>query len=276
MHGTEAKRRRSSILGAHMNEESTYSKQRMALIGAISGLQKVDCHLRILDTQITVDERIEAWKSYGGAQDMLEKMRTKMAIFLAVPTGIQPNIVTSIDVDGQLLQEIDVGLYVNLKILRLRGNLLSGMSKVAGFDQLKHLEAFDARDNLFILDKRAVTRMAKLFNATKHLKYLGLWTTVVPEESSKKRRSMKIAANARKRRSSLRGGEQMTDALALAAGSIELITTEHDGITTSSNKTIRPGIIGDEADENDTDQHTGARPGSVYRSNLLKALLPTL
>ena len=54
MHGTETKKRRSSIVGAHKDEESMYSKQRLSLIGAISDLRKVDCHLEIIDTQITV------------------------------------------------------------------------------------------------------------------------------------------------------------------------------------------------------------------------------
>jgi hypothetical protein len=186
MHGTEVKKRKKSIVGAHMDEESIYSKQRLRLIGAISDLRLIDCHLEIIDTQITVDERIEAWKSYGGANDKLEKMRTKMAMFLAVPTGLSPKFVLSMDLDGQMLQHVDVGEYVNLSVLRLRGNLLSKMSQINGLEKLKLLKAFDVRDNMIPLKQKSIIRMCKTFLNMKRLIYLGLFTTTTKEESIKK------------------------------------------------------------------------------------------
>jgi Leucine-rich repeat (LRR) protein len=275
MHGTETKKRRSSIVGAHKDEESMYSKQRLSLIGAISDLRKVDCHLEIIDTQITVDERIEAWKSYGGANDQLEKMRTKMAMFLAVPTSMQPKLVLSIDLDGQMLRNVDVSEYVNLNILRLRGNLLKNITDISGLNNLKILKALDMRDNMIPLDKKSITKMCKLFNAMKYLTYLGLFTTNTVDESIKKRRqSLSIAAKSRKRRSSIKNTDSngMTDALALAVGSVVLSNTEN-----SATGPETPAVIGDEQDEDETaEQHINARPGSTYRKNLLKGLLPTL
>ena len=97
----------------------------------------------------------------------------------------------------------------------------------------KILKAFDVRDNMIQLDKKSILKMCKLFNVMKYLIYLGLFTTITPEESIKKRRhSLNIASKSRKRRNSMQNNDKnggMTDALALAVGSIKLSNQEDDG-----------------------------------------------
>ena len=284
----EKRKRRPSLL-EKSNEVSSYSKTRMQLLGAIMGLREIDCKLRIIDTQITVDERIEAWKQSTSSEksnsidiENLEMMRTRMALFIAMPSGIATQNVTHLDLDGQLLRNVPLNTFESLKILRLRGNLLTSLDNIGGFDGLKKLRALDVRDNLLKLDKKTITQMARRLKHMECLVYLGLWTQMSSEESPQRRRqSMLVAAHARHRRSSMRASADMTDVIAIAIASSDEIGMKDGGSTDSGSNTISDSksnnmLINQDLDENDSTDHSGAKVGSSYRKSVIRAMLPLL
>jgi hypothetical protein len=74
----------------------------------------------------------------------------------------------------------------------------------------------------------------------------------------------------------------MTDALALAVGSIDLSQNAgrdsmQNNDSESGSRPSTPVLIGGEPDEHETDEdHANALPGSTYRKHVLKDMLPAL
>jgi hypothetical protein len=61
---------------------------RFNLIGYMENMKQVNCVLQVIDTEISLDERVEAWKKNGGAVEECELLRYKAIIFLRAPADI--------------------------------------------------------------------------------------------------------------------------------------------------------------------------------------------
>lgn len=56
----------------------------------MKNMREVTCVLKVLDTEITLDERVEAWKRAGGLTEEVEMMRYKAIMFQRLPPDIPP------------------------------------------------------------------------------------------------------------------------------------------------------------------------------------------
>lgn len=50
-------------------------KDRLKLIGDMESMRKIACRLSIIDTRITLDERIEVWRAQGGSIEEVQRLR---------------------------------------------------------------------------------------------------------------------------------------------------------------------------------------------------------
>lgn len=78
------------ILSIHTNPVMKSFADRMNLIGFMKNMREVTCVLKVIDTEITLDERVEAWKRVGGLNEEVELMRYKAIMFQRLPSDIPP------------------------------------------------------------------------------------------------------------------------------------------------------------------------------------------
>jgi hypothetical protein len=61
---------------------------RKKLIGFMDSMKEVSCGLQVIDTVVSIDERIEAWKAVGGHPDEAELLRYKAIMFQRLPRDV--------------------------------------------------------------------------------------------------------------------------------------------------------------------------------------------
>eukprot|EP01114_Cavostelium_apophysatum_P010445 TRINITY_DN2416_c0_g1_i11.p1 TRINITY_DN2416_c0_g1~~TRINITY_DN2416_c0_g1_i11.p1 ORF type:complete len:2801 (+),score=908.52 TRINITY_DN2416_c0_g1_i11:43-8445(+) len=143
--------------------------ERKKLIGLMESMRQVDCRLKVIDTTVFIDERIEAWKSAGGNPEQAELLRYKAVMYQRTPTeNYNPNQLTTLDLNDSGFQRVDVSEFKNLEILLLRKNKLV-TSNETGITSLKKLTVLDLRDNRIERLEEAVDLVRSLTN----LKTLG-------------------------------------------------------------------------------------------------------
>jgi hypothetical protein len=105
------------------------AKNRLDLIGNIERMRDVSCSLRVIDTTITLDERIGAWKRHGGTEQESEGLRCRAALHLRAPkaSDIEPREVLALDLDDMGLQRVELQEFSSLQTLRLRNNALTAL-----------------------------------------------------------------------------------------------------------------------------------------------------
>lgn len=112
---------------------------RKKLIGLMVTMREITCVLQVLDTFISIDERIEAWKAAGGNPNEAELIRYKAVMFQRLPRDSDPSLITSLDLNDSGFQKIDVFKFINLEFLLLRNNKLTTVTNT-GIHQLKKLK----------------------------------------------------------------------------------------------------------------------------------------
>jgi hypothetical protein len=73
---------------------------RLTLIGSIPKLHEPTCTLRVIDTEISLDERVEAWRKIGGSKEETEIMRSKALYFLRTPKA---SVASQVRMKSQLI-----------------------------------------------------------------------------------------------------------------------------------------------------------------------------
>lgn len=137
---------RLECLALRENPVMNSSKDRKKLIGLINSLREVTCNLQVIDTVITIDERIEAWKAGGGDPSQAEMIRYKAVMYQRMPPNLDPTTLTSLNLNDAGFSQIDVSSFPNLEILLLRRNRLKNIDP--SIYRLIQLKALDLRENL--------------------------------------------------------------------------------------------------------------------------------
>lgn len=119
---------------------------RKKLIGLMMTMREVTCVLQVIDTVITIDERIDAWKALGGNPDEAELMRYKAIMYQRLPRDLDATQLTNLDLNDAGFAKVDVRKFVNLDILLLRNNKLTTLEDT-GINTLTKLQVLDLRDN---------------------------------------------------------------------------------------------------------------------------------
>ncbi|KAL6041595.1 hypothetical protein QOT17_024850 [Balamuthia mandrillaris] len=126
---------------------------RTKLITLLPKMKEITYPLRVIDTEISITERVDILKNAGIISEQQGAELLKNAIlFQRVPPNI--NIYTSersklcaLNLSMSMLYEIDLSPYVNLEVVLLRHNKLQHLAGT-GIDSLKRLRVLDLRDNL--------------------------------------------------------------------------------------------------------------------------------
>jgi Leucine-rich repeat (LRR) protein len=183
--GAKKKRRSSLFLRdggekdiQEAEDNTAMEKFHVALLHYIVNSKKHNFPLRVIDTELTVTERMMAWKN----EPKIETVRAPMALFLSTPPGTKPKEMKQLLLDDTGLSEINLSRYVNLTCLRLRRNKLTSVHLLK-LKVMLSLEVLDLRDNLFPMKRVPLTVIVQEIKGLKRLKYLGVWCP--PKDASK-------------------------------------------------------------------------------------------
>ncbi|KAJ3452102.1 nischarin related [Anaeramoeba flamelloides] len=124
-------------------------ESRKNLIGYIKSMHEVKSRLRVLDTEITITERVVSWKSIGATDEQCNELRFKATIHTRLTREELSNLekIKVLDLSNAELEQIDLTQFKNLKRLLLRNNNFRSLSNIEGLLQLDKLEVLDLRDN---------------------------------------------------------------------------------------------------------------------------------
>eukprot|EP00003_Mantamonas_plastica_P007852 TRINITY_DN1668_c0_g1_i6.p1 TRINITY_DN1668_c0_g1~~TRINITY_DN1668_c0_g1_i6.p1 ORF type:complete len:276 (-),score=94.86 TRINITY_DN1668_c0_g1_i6:62-889(-) len=138
-------------------------------------MHNVTCDLRVIDTEVTISERIKAWKKQGASNEEAERLRWQATLHIVRPRDENGDILADADVKGldlsnRELQYVDITSFVNIEVLLLRGNEFRRVSNVEGLTTCLKLRTLDMRDNKL----QHVSDCAHAVNALPVLRNLGL------------------------------------------------------------------------------------------------------
>jgi hypothetical protein len=104
---------------------------RVTLLSYIKSLRSHHCVLRVIDTPISVDERINAWIANGETVEAAEAFRAEFTLMERTPTNCEgsPASVTLLNLSSANLLFVDLSPYLNLE--RLRCAACTGAAVVA-------------------------------------------------------------------------------------------------------------------------------------------------
>jgi Leucine-rich repeat (LRR) protein len=137
-----------SILACRKNPFMENASDRITLIGLLSRMHDINCSFRVVDTEVTVEERVTGWRQIGRDERTCEQLRFKATLYLSTPPNMPVNEVVTLNLENSLLRELDIGAYTGLRFLYLRKNRLDQLD-TTGISCLLQLEEIDLRDNAF-------------------------------------------------------------------------------------------------------------------------------
>lgn len=74
---------------------------------------QVNCTLRVIDREVTLSERVEAWKRVGGTEEEVESLRTRAALFLRTPQSVPRAAIETLNLD-----DLEVWAHAGVTALR--------------------------------------------------------------------------------------------------------------------------------------------------------------
>ncbi|KAJ3431570.1 protein phosphatase 1 regulatory subunit sds22-related [Anaeramoeba flamelloides] len=135
---------------------------RRLLIGSIKSMREITSRLRVLDTEITISERVEGWKAQGATEEQCNDLRFKATLYIRLPKDLlsKPMRVKKLNLSNAELSQIDISEFKNLKRLNLQNNKIKSIHDIIGIEKLTQLKVLDLRKNL-ISDESSVVELVK-------------------------------------------------------------------------------------------------------------------
>lgn len=158
-----------SILACRKNPFMESMSDRITLIGLLSRMHDINCSFRVVDTEVTVEERVTGWRHIGKDERTCEQLRFKATLYLSTPPNTPLDQVVTLNLENSLLKELDISAYTGLKFLYLRKNRLDQLDST-GISTLMQLEEIDLRDNAF----KNLDHVLKHLNKLQFLKSIGI------------------------------------------------------------------------------------------------------
>jgi Leucine-rich repeat (LRR) protein len=125
------------------------SEDRAKLISLIRCMKEDFPHLRSIDTEITIRERVSVLVDAGAVSvDEGDNLRFRAIALQFIPIGIPAEQVTRLDFSNTGLRAAGLAKYVNLRVLLLKGNDIKWLSSIQGLEEMSRLEVLDLRNNL--------------------------------------------------------------------------------------------------------------------------------
>jgi Leucine-rich repeat (LRR) protein len=150
--------------------------ERTRLIGLMRSLHKARCSLRVLDTEISIKERVAAWAQLGGSAEATERLRFEAVMYQRLPPDVPPERIESLDLTDSGMRTVDISPYTALTCLLLNGNALTTLVGI-GLEAPQRLKVLDLRNNQL----SNLVEVAKLVSNLPRLATLGVagnpWAT---------------------------------------------------------------------------------------------------
>ena len=147
--------------------------ERMRLMQSMHSLRTVSCTLRYLDSEITMDERVQAWaQATACSPDKLELLKQQALLVLLSPPGVPSGHVEELDLSSRGLRAVEGSLlspFVSLRRLMLQDNSLRSLAG-AQLEQLTSLQVLDLRRNAL----SDLTHLIRTVEALSNLQQLGV------------------------------------------------------------------------------------------------------
>jgi len=146
-----------------------YYEDRRKLIGLLKCTKDVNCKLQVIDTKISISERVDSWKKLTRQNSGLtlskmgssskraalktlkgskyENFKLELIKALRFPADLQLEDITVLDLFDCSLSTFDLSPYPKLESLLIRRNYVKTVDALTGLENLKHLKILDLRDN---------------------------------------------------------------------------------------------------------------------------------
>ena len=164
-------RRQSMIAKNDDIDESTRLRIKIVeLLAHIPKTRLYDNLLRIVDIEIRVKDRLQAWKTAGGDAAAIEEVRPKMALFLRTNKK-NDKAVKDLDLDAMELRDNileKLSKFMNLSTLRMRGNKIVKF-ELLDFRCFPNLKVLDVRDNLMDMRPPSLSKYIKQLEPCQNL-----------------------------------------------------------------------------------------------------------
>ncbi|EGC36377.1 hypothetical protein DICPUDRAFT_94318 [Dictyostelium purpureum] len=121
---------------------------RLQLIGHMSTMKSPsnDQHLKVLDTEITIFDKVEGWKLVGASLRDAELLKLSFIVNFK-SLDLYDHQMLNLELCDCALEYLDVTPFVNLKTLLIPNNRFRNISNIVGLENLKELFALDLRNN---------------------------------------------------------------------------------------------------------------------------------
>ncbi len=125
------------------------AEDRAKLIGLMASMKEDTPHVRVIDTVVTVRERVAEMVACGAVTaEEGDNLRYRAIALEHIPMDVPAEQVTRLDFNYTGLRAAGLGKFANLKVLLLRGNDIRSLQSLQGLEDMRQLEVLDLRDNL--------------------------------------------------------------------------------------------------------------------------------
>lgn len=156
---------------------------RSNLLASMTCIERMDCHVYVIDTLITLDERCTAWKRRGWDEATAENLRGEAAVEAAA-LGEPPLTVKALVLAGSRLRTVNLNAFTSLTELDLSRNLLADVAS-AGIARMQALRTLNLSHNL-LEDPAQVMGLASQLASLVNLDTRGNPFAPDPEASTEK------------------------------------------------------------------------------------------
>eukprot|EP00727_Mastigamoeba_balamuthi_P005634 m51a1_g1690 hypothetical protein (1072) ;mRNA; r:462527-466818 len=146
------------------------SSDRLKLIGMLRSMRAMKPTLKVIDTEVGIEERVAAWKDAGADAMECELMRFGHCIVNRVVESRPLQHIQVLDLRACGLGGADFTGFVSLRALLLRGNRFQEMNNIRGLTSNKGLLILDLRENCL----QTIQPVADAVNQMVFLQSLGL------------------------------------------------------------------------------------------------------
>ncbi|KYR02955.1 hypothetical protein DLAC_00438 [Tieghemostelium lacteum] len=153
-------------------------EHRLSLIGHMSTMKQLDHTLKVIDTEITIYDKVEGWKLSGGSITEAESFKLSY-ICMIRDLNIYDYQIQNLELSDCALEYLDVTNLVNLKTLLLPNNRFRQMQSIKSLHALHDLFALDLRYNQF----EQMLDMALGIQPLLSLRVLGIYGNPFPKSS---------------------------------------------------------------------------------------------
>ncbi|KAM9953916.1 hypothetical protein ACTFIR_009023 [Dictyostelium discoideum] len=146
---------------------------RLSLIGHMSTMKSItESTLKVIDTEITIYDKVEGWKLVGGPLKDAEILKLNYIVKFKSIDLFDHHSLFNLELCDCALEYLDITPFVNLRTLLLANNKFKLLSNIVGLGSCQQLFALDLRNNQ--LDSMSDFKTLLLSSSLPQLSVIGL------------------------------------------------------------------------------------------------------